>query len=571
MTAATFSNLAISAKATNGGSTVLSRSKQCGMLNESWVNITNGYYSTREEYGLYVQHAAKRAHDVQLSLEYALACYLSQPSTDLSSTCHTFKTPKLLWQTLNGSCPFDAQLCQKGTRAVVLETDYIDSHDDLGINAEPHDRLRYRRKTTCAVVNGTGHIRGWDGARGNGSSSKSSTETAYAYYGPSLYKDTDFTYSYSDFASFYTNFSAQVTLPYQIDVESAPGLADPQWSQSDFDPIPGLVQDEADLVLLFLSFTGTYLGKVDDPWFAAHREQSFEASYDFFEQRYARDLAISTLGCAEQHEFCLSNDTCTGLLGFDQVQNVYPFNGSLSPHQAVTFDRLLRAVGPASIWNIVFQLTFTATPLLATNATNSGLSGRLVSLQLPNDQFERELGYWHSIAMAQLQRGIVQWATGQIADEPQYLVPAEKEDDVWFCNSLIVPSTLYKSFSLVAIVLLIASGTLVIVVSLTIEQLAVSIRKCLGRGSPRNDWEQDNMLELQPSVSEKFWASQGATGDDNCSPVDAGHESFEKKELRKHRISSQVLSLNDPAFSYMNGLLIARSDGGQAKEKPPPH
>ncbi|KAK5449920.1 hypothetical protein LTS15_008493 [Exophiala xenobiotica] len=577
MTAATFSNRAISAISTNGGSAVLSRSKDCGMFNESYLNIANGNYSTEEEFGLFTQYAAKRAHDVELSLEYALACYLPQPSTSLSSTCHSFKTSKLLWQPLNGSCPFDEQLCQKGTKVVVFETDYIDSHGDLGINAEPHDRLRYRRKTTCAVLNGTGHVRGWDGAVVNTSTSKPSTETAYAYYGPSLYKDTDFTYSYSNFASFYTNFTAQVTLPYQLDSERAMGVAEPQWTISDFDPIPGLAQEQADLVLFFLSYIGKYLGKVDDPWFAAHREQWIESSYAFLEQRYARDLAITTLGCAEQHEFCLSNNTCTGLGGFDQIQNVYPFNGSLSPKQAVTFDRLLRAVDASGIWNVVLQLAITTTPLLASNATMAGGSGAVLSLPLPDNQFETELEYWHSIAMAQLQRTVVQWATGQIAADPQYLVPAETEDDVWFCNSLIVPSTVYQSFCLVALVLVVASGTLVIVVSVTIERLAASIRKYFGSGSLRRDWDLDNMLELQPSVSGRLWGSRRSASDNTGLSVDEGNESSERIEPKpitttptKYRISSKVLSLNTPTFSSMNGLLITRSDGSQERQEPPP-
>ncbi|KAK4941091.1 hypothetical protein LTR10_018891 [Elasticomyces elasticus] len=579
MVAGIFSNRAISAGTINGGSAVLSRSKQCGVWNETYFELVNNAfsYTDEDEFGLFTQYSAKLAHDIQLSLEYAQECYLSQASTfnvssvgmpsstNSSTLCHTFRSPRLTWQHGEGSCPFQQpDICLNNSRAVVIETDNIDSHIDLGINADSRHRLQYQRKLTCAVLDDTDHVSGWDGSVVNSSESRPAPNAAHAFYGPSNYKNTPYTYSIANFASFYDNFSAQVTLPYQLDAEMAYGETYPQWSVSQFAPIQELVQSDADLILFFLSFTGMYLDSpVDDPWFSAHEEQVFDTQLPFLNQRYARDKAISTLACTEQHQFCTSNGTCTGFLGFDQVQNVERFNNALSPHQNATFDRMLRAVTASSIWNVVFQLAITTAPMMASSETFSGSSGDVVSQALPPDQWERELTYWFSIAMAQLQRTVVQWATGQIVPEPQYveyLLPPTLEQDVWFCHNFIVPSTAYQSFSVVAIFLIFGFGSLLVIVSVTIERLGAVTRRCLGRPAPGSDWRQDDMLGLESSIRLGQLRRPATPGDDGSQASRQSSETGSDLELgtinptsNKHRISSQVLGLDDPAFSLFNG------------------
>ena len=89
-----------------------------------------------------------------------------------------------------------------------------------------------------------------------------------------------------------------------------------------------------------------------------------------------------------------------------------------------------------SIAQVVQSLAQTSTPLLAVNEIAVG--AHVLSLHLPNNQWQLELNYWHSIAMAQFQRTIIQWATGQIAPEPQFLLQPQTEPDTWFCKNLAV-------------------------------------------------------------------------------------------------------------------------------------
>lgn len=506
MIAGVFSNKAIITSSINGSSAVVSRSPQCGIWNTTYLEdagIDYNDYRNEEEFGLWIQYYAKLAENVQLSLEYAQECYISPARTDyMSSTCNTLKIPHLPFQRHRTACPFDTRICHHQADAMVLDTGYIDTHDHLGINAKPDDRLQYRRVTTCAVLNDTAYVTNWNGdVVSSDLSLKPPPETAYANYGPDLYKHTNWTYAYSNFAAYFDNFTAQVNMPYQLNVAQAMASAAPQWTGSDFEPIPELAQTDADLALLFLSFSGTYYDQVDDPWFSAHRPITFaQSSLQFLRNRYSRNLAVSTIACKEQHQFCTSLGQCTAFLGFDQVQNNATFNDNLTSHQNATFDRVLRAVSASRIHGLLQFLQRTTTPLLASNFTTAGSSGLTVSQPLPNDQWELELNYWHSISMAQLQRTVVQWATGQIAPEPQYveyLLRPEEEGDIWFCNNLIIPSDAYQSFSVVSIILLIVFGTLVIIAGLTIRSMTVFIRKSIGRPVSRDDWDRDAMLGLR--------------------------------------------------------------------------
>lgn len=572
MTAGIFSNKAISAGSTQAGSRVLSRSKSCGVWNQTYYDIAEYQnYSTEEEFGLLVQYKAKKAYDIELSFEYAQECYLSQSHTHyMSPVCNTFKTPKLDWKTHEGLCPFQSQICHNKSEVAVLDTGYVDSHDHLGINANPKDRLKYRRITTCAVLNDAYYVTGWNGEVVNSSSPKPSLETAKANYGPSINKGTDYTYSISNFASFYDNFTAQVTNPYQLDVEQAWSPAEPQWSTSDFEPIPELAQTSADLTLLFLSFTGMYMKQVDDPWFSAQNKKLFNSGFSFFEERYERGRAISTLGCTEKHKFCTNNNTCTEFLGLDQVQNVNSFNAALTPHQNATFDRMIRAVAYSGLWHVIENLSLTTTPMLASNSIYSGNSGTVLSESLPDDQWKIELDYWHSIAMAQLQRTVVQWATGQIAAEPQYvryLLPPTEEQDKWFCKNLIISSIVYQSFSIVAIILILGFGTLVIVASLTVESLAALIAKCFRKPAPRKTWDYDDMLgDRSP------WRPQPPPKDEGFRPASRQRGRSETHELKimtmvpnNNRMSSPTLPPEDLTLSFVDG----RINSAYLPEPPP--
>jgi hypothetical protein len=485
---------AFSAALTNAGPSVLSRSPYCGDFNESYLaTVDNGVNaSTTGTFQLFLEFIAKEEHDVQLSLEYARECY---NASSLSSSCDTFQQPRLYWETLqNGSCPFDSTACSdSGT--TVFDTGLIDSHNDLGINAHVDDRLFYRKVTNCTVLNDTAQVTDW--VNGTNSAGAPPVDIAYAYFGHSIQYPTEWTYAYSDFAAFYTNFSGQTTTPYQVFPQIAFGQSTTS-NKSSFAPIHEIQQSDADITLLFLSFTGRYAEPVDDPWFSAHRLHLADSRTAIARTTYARDRPVSTLGCTEQHQVCTNAGECTPLLGFNQVQAFMDAKFNFTANQNVTLNRIMNAVQRSTMREVVAGLAVGSTPLLAINATAS--ASTTLSLGLPPNQWQLEAEYWHSVAMSQLQRKFVEYGTGQMAAQTAYIVPPTTASERWICDNLMIRGTAYQSFSVLAIALIVGFGSLVIVVSLNIESMASCIQTRLGKGlAARKSWDDHDMLGL------KFW------------------------------------------------------------------
>ena len=79
-----------------------------------------------------------------------------------SSNCNTFQSPALNYTVLHDEiCPFGASLCRPEVGTLTLDTGFLSSHTDLGINAAKADRLWYRKVLKCTVLNDTKETIGW--------------------------------------------------------------------------------------------------------------------------------------------------------------------------------------------------------------------------------------------------------------------------------------------------------------------------------------------------------------------------------------------------------------------------
>jgi hypothetical protein len=493
--AGAFSNTLI-----NAGPQVLSRSPFCGFWNQTYLETVNfgPNISSMEDFMLYDEALARSDHDVELSVQYAQGCYLQQSTG--SSNCDTFQSSSLQYTVLdNQTCPFGSELCRPNVGTLVLDTGLLDTHTDLGINAAKVDRLLYRRVSKCTVLNDTKQTTGWiPQSSPPVNSSQPTLQMAYAYFGPAVSERDNQTYSISNYADFYTNFAGEWSLSYELGNDVAWANASPPNSgQSTFAPIPELEQAlvDADVFLLYLGFTGTYLQPIDDPWFSAHQPFHLNTSVPFLETTYARDRPISTMGCTEQHQFC-TMETCTPLLGFGPVQDYLEAHVKLSPAQNITLDRVMGAVAMASIQEIAPTLAYVSAPLLALDKRISG--HHTVSLPLPNNQWKKEVEHWQSISLAQLQRTIVEYGTGQIAAEPKYLLPPSTDAEKWICQNLMIRSTVYQSFNILALSLILVAGLSIILLSLWVEEAAAWLWRRLGRDDTAGEiWKDHDMLGEQ--------------------------------------------------------------------------
>jgi hypothetical protein len=269
-------------------------------------------------------------------------------------------------------------------------------------------------------------------------------------------------------------------------------------SQSDFTPRAEITQSHADLILIFLSFIGEYTSPIDDPWFSAHRVRLANAKSAIARTTYVRDEPISTLACTEQHQICTTQDKCTPLLGFNQAQVFIDSNFNLTEKESATLNRIMRAATDSSISQVVEGLALSMNSLLALN--EAATETTTLSQSLPPNQWELEVTYWHSVAMAQLQRMFVEYGTGQGAELTTDVTPPTTYNSSWICDNLMIQGTTFQSFSVLILALMVGFGALIVLLSLTIEDLAHRIQRWLNRGSAeREDWEDHDML------GPRFW------------------------------------------------------------------
>jgi hypothetical protein len=92
-------------------------------------------------------------------LAYALRCYGQQQGNVAQlDACKLLTKPALPYKVNNNaSCPFSADICKQSTGNFHLETNFLDSYTDLGMNKGP--RFTVRLQHHCAPLVTDGHSR----------------------------------------------------------------------------------------------------------------------------------------------------------------------------------------------------------------------------------------------------------------------------------------------------------------------------------------------------------------------------------------------------------------------------
>lgn len=172
------------------GNEVLVRSPNCG----NWTLDT-----TKLIYGF----TSKTLNDTVTAATYARACY-GGPSNALE--CSQYQVQSLPYTIKdNESCPFADGMCLTNYPAFSLDTGNLSSHDHLGINTQPKDRISYRRKTTCAPIKDKGFTTTFnytDAVNASLGYFRGSDGDVLDFYnfGPIVYKDNppdNFTFAYN--------------------------------------------------------------------------------------------------------------------------------------------------------------------------------------------------------------------------------------------------------------------------------------------------------------------------------------------------------------------------------------
>lgn len=255
---------------------------------------------------------------------------------------------------------------------------------------------------------------------------------------------------------------------------------------------------DAAVSLHFLSANDIqYTAPVDDPWFSAHDEVSFAEL-----TLWAPDNLIRVLGCIEQQQLCSVTDSrqCTAL-GDLQLSDIHALE--LNSAQLGTARRL-----------------FLTQQRIYISASTDGRGGLALRAQekvsvgfgepLPNNQWQIEASHWMAISMARLQRGVVEWASGPTNLPPGIQVGLPSDIPITSCfNQKVRHLGDHASFSILGMVIILAVGGTIILLSLVADQVGGLLQRLLGRGIHRQrQWIINEKLQLLRLVYER--AGEGA-------------------------------------------------------------
>ncbi|KAH6854685.1 hypothetical protein B0I37DRAFT_336727 [Chaetomium sp. MPI-CAGE-AT-0009] len=394
-----------------------------------------------------------------------------------SSVLSTFVQATLPYE-VNASapCPIPAsERCILGdNKAFSITSDYLDSHEMLGINARFEDRINLQIRATCSPVDVANLARVIADSQGTfieyqiGSVLGGIGNVTYRY-NVALANNTGLGYTLRSFRA------------YASDATPSP--------LSNWTSIPGLNRSDADVSLLLLTQNDMrYTRPVHDPWFSANGTYAFTLDNN----RYTlADRYLSPLLCAEQYRFCnpsSESHTCTPPGGLFQLAThliLHQTRLQYTAAQSDTAARLLRSLAEINMFSAVSALGGGA----ALRA--QGLAVGNVSPGLPDGQWRAEVEGWFQMNLARLQAEVVEFAVkgGSSLFEARLgrklgmwpLSPAQREQ----CGNQMVRAVgEAQNFSVVGVLLVVCVCVVLVVVDLSLERVVDLVGVWFGGRQP---------------------------------------------------------------------------------------
>jgi hypothetical protein len=207
----------------------------------------------------------------------------------LPSSCNSYSRPNIKFETEHARCPFDDKIC--ATPAISFDSGLLDLNDAFGMNLENANRIRYRRKSTCAVLSLDGYTR-----------LRNATLRDVRAGRPIIPGEQIIEYLYGTVGNTskgrigVSTIGANVTRQYTM----LHTIARPNQAAS-FTFIPEMQREDADVSLrLTIKGSMNYATPVNDPLFAAHRPWNPIVQTGINRTSYLSDSPASAIGCAQQ-------------------------------------------------------------------------------------------------------------------------------------------------------------------------------------------------------------------------------------------------------------------------------
>ena len=177
---------------------VLIKPANCGWYrNSGWSKPLNEFNQTDwDQANIFVLVGQVRE---ATKVDYSRTCY-EQEYSRTSSICNfPVKSNIVSTATDAESCPFASEMCATGP-ALQLDSGYMSSDLDLGLNAEPQNRIWFRLVTTWTPVPATNFTSNWTSLPGD---PLTGDEFKLYYFGSSLQNGNvtaNYTFGYSNYS-----------------------------------------------------------------------------------------------------------------------------------------------------------------------------------------------------------------------------------------------------------------------------------------------------------------------------------------------------------------------------------
>jgi hypothetical protein len=269
---------------------------------------------------------------------------------------------------------------------------------------------------------------------------------------------------------------------------------------------------------MFVTYVGYYLTPSNDLWLPAHLAITTPSESpdgtDMNITTYSLDNPINAIACTEQLQLCNPNRSpgevqCTPMLPLNILEDRY-INANNSGYlqnvldndvQMLTANQLMYALDIAHLFEMLNS--FNLPPLLLYS-----LQHQFASLGLADDQWLQEANHLFALTLNTLQRYITEFATGPPAPYRQYTSDwlENNPSSAFLCNSQIVRSPNFTSFSILGISVIFGLGGLIIIASLSLESVVGALQTRYGSvksGLKRVRWRLDGKLQLQRMAFEE--------------------------------------------------------------------
>ncbi|KAI0202402.1 hypothetical protein F4808DRAFT_421519 [Astrocystis sublimbata] len=483
------------------GDEVLIKSVNCGYF--------NGWAITYFDMPLF------SAERIDNAAKYAQQCY-SNDSLSLLN-CERFVNERLTNHRLvdiKASCPFKSNMCKDNSNNMRLDTGYIDSHDNLGLNAPSDKRILWRHVLHCGPLV----------TRGFTSQSKTLKNTTLYHYGNLSITGAgleNYMYSAESLQSQYGSKGIVSTANYRLGLMRSlvtNGATDDD--VSDFIPIDSISREDADIVIYFLSGNEVrFVQFAEDEWYnlnpTPYKIGVAAAGNDTSsDQVYLPLEAASPLGCTDQYQFCSTQykgpSGCGPLASFrDAVTGAAPFFNTTYEEYASTSAKTEAYARFQYFADTVYLLDNRVTVVISLLGPRSLLSQSTLvgGFQGPiaPDQWKMDVMHWQDISLASIQQVFLTTPVGPT--DPESLKAHKNYNTTELkklCNSQKIRSTGYPSFSLFGLYIIYIPGLLLVLTSYLLEPVSRWLHKRKYRQHAHLEWTANTTLQLQRLAHEEI-------------------------------------------------------------------